>query len=227
VRIHDPILELDSDNLHWLTDDELGRYEAISSANRKLQFLAGHYLVRKMASCFYQNNVEDWEYVIDTDNLRRLRCRQTGIAEPYVSLSHSGVWIAAAVSDSPVGLDIETYEKQRDFIAIANHVFSDDETNLLKSLSPDQICRQFYLYWTLKECVAKRHGAGLKFEVSRVHSFIPAATVSGTSIFSWQCPQYVLALAGNPEHGIDTSGLCEDAGQRYWQNISVISSLAD
>lgn len=223
VHKHDPILELDANDLHWLTDDELSRYQSISSSNRKLQFLAGHCLVRKMASLLHGNSLEDWTYCIDADNQRRLKCRQPGFPELYVSLSHSGDWISAAISPSAIGIDIETYGKQRDFIAIASHVFSESETDLLKSLAPEQLNRQFYLYWTLKECVAKQYGAGLKFEVSRAHSVVPILAASEASIFSWQCPEYVLALAGAAGANIETAGLCEDAKQLQWQNVSANS----
>ncbi|MGH8105198.1 MAG: 4'-phosphopantetheinyl transferase family protein, partial [Arenimonas sp.] len=151
---------------------------------------------------------------------RRLKCRLTGLPELYVSLSHSGDWIAAAISVSAIGIDIETYGKQRDFIAIASHVFSEPETSLLKSLAPDRLNRQFYLYWTLKECVAKQYGDGLKFEVSRAHTFIPATEPVKATIFSWQCPEYVLALAGKANLDIETVGLCQPAEQLRWQNVA-------
>ncbi len=133
--------EFNPENLDWLTQNELARYQSISSANRKLQFLAGHFLVRKMASCLFANQMADWIYFIDGDNQRRLECRQPGIPGLYVSLSHSGDWIAAGISLASIGIDIETYGKPRDFIAIASHVFSESETRLLKALSPDQLAR--------------------------------------------------------------------------------------
>lgn len=219
VHKNDPAFELDANDLPWLTADELVRYQSISSLQRKRQFLVGHYLVRQMASRLSGNAVEDWMYCVDANNQRRLKCRVAGLPELYVSLSHSGDWIAAGISLSPIGIDIETYRKQRDFIAIASHVFSEYETKLLKTLAPESLNRHFYLYWTLKECVAKQYGAGLKFEVSRAHSFVPAKEPADTSIYSWQCPDYVLALACKPNRDIETFGICEAAEQLCWQNI--------
>lgn len=212
--------EFDSSNLDWLSDSELARYQRITSSLRKRQFLAGHYLVRKMASRNFGNPLRDWTYYQDADQMRRLKCNVASQPALYVSISHSADWIAAAISHAPIGIDIETFGKQRDFIAIAGHVFSESETSLLKSLAADQLDRQFYLYWTLKESVAKQHGAGLKFEVSRAHSFITAAA-SEALIFSWQCPEYVLALAGALNSHIEAFGLCEGSKQQQWKNISV------
>lgn len=219
VHTGDPSLALDANNADWLTSDELSRYQSISSSPRKRQFLAGHFLARQMASSVFGNSVEDWIYFIDADNQRRLKCRHAGITKLHVSLSHSGDWIAAAISQSAIGIDIETYGKQRDFIAIASHVFSQSETDLLKSLAPEALSRQFYLYWTLKECVAKQYGAGLKFEVSRAHAFIPEMEAVAASVLSWQCPDYVLSMACEPGGDIATSGLCEPAEHLRWKNI--------
>ena len=216
----DPALGLNPDKSSWLTEDELARYQSISSASRKMQFLAGHFLVRKMASRLYANHIDDWIYFVDADNQRRLKCTQSEIPMACVSLSHSGDWIAAGISGAAIGIDIETYSKQRDFIAIASHVFSESETRFLKTLAPDQLTRQFYLHWTLKESVAKQYGAGLKFEVSRSQSFIAAAEPAEASIFSWQCPEYVLAMAGEPNRDINTFGLCEPVEKLCWNNIS-------
>lgn len=219
VHKHGPILELDANNLHWLTDDELTRYQAISSSQRRQQFLAGHYLIRKMASRLYANTVEDWIYCVDDNNLRGVKCRQAGIPELHVSLSHSGDWIAAAISTSAIGIDIETYSKQRDFIAIASHVFSESETNLLKSLTPDQLNQQFYLYWTLKESVAKQYGVGLKFEISRLQSPVLVSDGELANMRSWQCPDYVIALASDDSMEVETLGLCDKAKHQVWKNI--------
>lgn len=220
VHVNDLAMELDRNRLDWLTEDELTRYNAISSENRKLQYIAGHYLVRAMASRFLGNTIEDWIYFIDDANQRRLICRDPGVQGLHVSLSHSGNWIAAVLSGSAVGIDLETCDKHRDFIAIASHVFSEAETRQLHLLAPDELKRQFYLYWTRKECVAKQYGAGLKFEVSRVHSFVPASTASDASVCSWQCSEYVIALAADAVDDVEVIGLREGAKKLYWQNVA-------
>ncbi|MGH8050071.1 MAG: 4'-phosphopantetheinyl transferase family protein [Arenimonas sp.] len=221
MHMNDLPMELDRNCTDWLTDDELARYSAISSQNRRLQYIAGHHLARAMAARFHRNAIEDWIYFVDDDNQRRLKCRQPGMQGFHVSLSHSGVWIVAALSGSPIGIDIETYERQRDFLAIASHVFSEAESSLLRSLAPPELKRQFYLYWTMKECVAKQYGAGLKFEVARAHSFIPAITEMDASVCSWECSEYVIAMTAAWNGEIDITGLCKDFKKLYWQNVAV------
>ena len=163
-------IEFDSRNLHWLTDSERARYQAMTSAPRKNQFLSGHYLLRKMASRGFGNQLHDWNYYQDAENLRRLKCSDDSAPALFVSISHSADWIVAAISDAPICIDIETFSRQRDFIAIANHVFSAAEISFLESCNAEALKQNFYLHWTLKESVAKQYAAGLKFEISRIQT---------------------------------------------------------
>ena len=213
--------EFDSSNLHWLSDSELARFQSITSSSRKQQFLAGHFLARKMASHVFRNLPQAWTYYLDAENLRRLKCNKDSQPELYVSISHSGDWIAVAISHAPIGIDIETFSKQRDFIAIASHVFSAAEICYLKSCNAEELKQNFYLYWTLKESAAKQYGAGLKFEISRIQS--PALVSEGeqANMQSWQCPDYVIALASEVSMKVETLGLCENAKHQAWKNISI------
>ena len=211
--------EFDSINLDWLSDGELARYQNITSLLRKSQFLAGHYLVRKMASRAFNNPLSDWTYCQDADRMRRLRCNKDAQSELYVSISHSGNWIAAAISHAPIGIDIETFSKQRDFIAIANHVFSAAEISYLDSCRSEDLKQNFYLYWTLKESAAKQYGVGLKFEISRSQSPLLVSGLEQAHMQTWQCQHYVIALTSEVSTQVETHGLNENAKHQAWKNI--------
>jgi 4'-phosphopantetheinyl transferase len=207
--------EISHGDTAWLTQEELARYQAISQVLRKKQFLAGHYLVRKIASGIFKNQFYDWTYFQDVGGLRRLKYSDNSSAL-YVSISHSGEWIAAAVSQTPVGIDIENFGKQRDFIAIANHVFSVTEIEHLKSCSAEELKPNFYLYWTLKECAAKQHGHGLKFETSRMNTPQLASELEQASMQSWQCPDYVVSMSNQSVDDININGLADDFQLKRW-----------
>ena len=211
--------ELDCASLNWLSDCELARYQSITSSNRKQQFLAGHFLIRKMASRVFTNLPHDLTYYRDAQNLRRLKCNMTAQPELYVSISHSGDWIAAAVSHAPIGIDIETFSKQRDFIAIANHVFSAAEISCLESCCNAELKETFYLYWTLKESAAKQYGVGLNFEISRSQSPVLVFGLEQADLQTWQCQHYVIAVASKVSTQIETHGLNQSAKHQAWKNI--------
>ena len=221
-RKDDLVAEMDANNPSCLSESELVRYRSISTANRKGQYLAGHFLVRKMAARMFGNTPADWTYVEDESHQRRLTCSHQGFPIPYVSISHSGDWIAAAISLQPIGIDIETFGKDRDFSAIASHVFSNPEIEVLKACDASSLKQSFYLYWTLKESLAKQFGHGLKFEVSRMHSAEPASDIAQSDMQSWQCVDYVVSIACHANPDVEVIGVHADARHRCWKNVSLV-----
>lgn len=74
----------------------------------------------------------------------------------YFSLSHSEDWIAAAVSDQPVGVDIEVLSSKTDekLKAALSRFLTDDE---LKAHPPTSMTDRFAM-WTRKESLFKQSG---------------------------------------------------------------------
>ena len=83
------------------------------------------------------------------------------VAQPGVhfSLSHSGAWAVCAVSDHPVGVDIERREPGRRDIAA--RYFHREEVRYLDSLPLYRREDAFYSLWVLKEAFVKATGRGL------------------------------------------------------------------
>ena len=77
------------------------------------------------------------------------------------SLSHSGTKVLLAVSDRPVGCDVEKISEKPDPLSIARHFFAPGETWLLTEAEPDALVPLFYRLWTLKESFVKETGRGL------------------------------------------------------------------
>lgn len=85
--------------------------------------------------------------------------------KPYISnypdihfnLSHSKNLVACAVSDAPVGVDIEYIDFNID-LDIAKHYFYNNEyDSILNSSKPQE---EFFNYWVLKESYMKYTGLG-------------------------------------------------------------------
>ena len=75
------------------------------------------------------------------------------------SLSHIDHIAAAAVCDTPVGIDMEWLDDKRNVKAISSRFFSKDEqTNIANSSDP---LNSFFSAWTKKEAYAKLTGKGL------------------------------------------------------------------
>lgn len=88
------------------------------------------------------------------------------------NFSHSGEYLALAISDSEVGLDIqETKNPHTDALKIAKRYFTETEyKSLLSCDTPEQRRSLFFLLWTIKEAYLKYLGCGL---AGRMNSFCP------------------------------------------------------
>jgi len=76
----------------------------------------------------------------------------------YISLSHSGSWVMCALSDQPVGADIEIISDRGQ--GLLEKICSDEEqAYVLCSGQHDPI--RFFRIWTAKEACLKRAGKGL------------------------------------------------------------------
>lgn len=76
------------------------------------------------------------------------------------SLSHSGNMVVCAVSEEPVGCDVEEIRKAPK--GVAERYFSEGEQAYLSQLSGDEYDREFFRLWTMKESYVKMTGEGLR-----------------------------------------------------------------
>jgi 4'-phosphopantetheinyl transferase len=77
----------------------------------------------------------------------------------HFNLSHSGDWVVCAVSEYPIGVDIELI-KPID-LAIANRFFTKKEIDFIMSEEEVNRIPTFYDLWSLKESYIKALGKGL------------------------------------------------------------------
>ncbi|MBN6889319.1 4'-phosphopantetheinyl transferase [Cytobacillus horneckiae] len=77
------------------------------------------------------------------------------------NLSHSGEWVVLAISDQPIGIDIERINLDIDVTLYFNHFFSNKEQCLFSNLREQDISNYFFEFWTLKESFLKAEGTGL------------------------------------------------------------------
>ncbi|MBR4148252.1 MAG: 4'-phosphopantetheinyl transferase superfamily protein [Bacteroidales bacterium] len=73
------------------------------------------------------------------------------------NISHCKAGIAVAVSDAPVGIDIESYRKVSD--SLIRYTMNEEEQHVIQT-SEDPV-RTFTEYWTKKEAVFKLRGTGI------------------------------------------------------------------
>lgn len=180
----------------WLTDAERQRLQAITSPSRRDTFLAGHWQARALAAQWLQLDVG--RIALDAYPDGRPRLRLDGDAAPLqVSLSHSGDWLALALADAPVGVDVELPQRARDWNALARFVFSPEERQRVRDADDATRAEVFHALWTLKEARGKRSGEGLQPRAARMFTAQPA-DAAGAEALGWAFGGGALALALTP-----------------------------
>lgn len=84
----------------------------------------------------------------------------------HFNLSHSGAGAALAVSDAPVGIDLEAHDGHQ-WEALSQRFFSPEEQAYLNAQPPAARPGTFILLWTCKESLYKYIGCGLSQGLSR------------------------------------------------------------
>ena len=104
------------------------------------------------------------------------------------SLSHSEGLAVVALSDIPVGVDIELLDIERDTSRLIDRFFNEEEKALLKESSDPSL--SFYTIWTKKEALLKISGKGL----SGIRGQSSDSCFSHQYILSLQNKSYVMSV---------------------------------
>ncbi|WP_422975892.1 4-phosphopantetheinyl transferase [Undibacterium sp. Ji49W] len=141
----------------WLGPTELQRYQRFVRSERQRQFLLGRILLRHSLSQLLDVPVSVLQLTERPGNAPQLDfpvCPDLGF-----SLSHSGNWVACALSASTrLGLDIELLNPDRDFPALALHAFDAAdavENAWLQQQDVGNRMHDFYRLWTSREARIK------------------------------------------------------------------------
>ena len=99
-------------------------------------------------------------YDISVDALRTNENGKPIVEGICFNLSHSGDYVICAVSEKPVGCDIEKIKEAPK--QVEKRAFSVEENAYLKSFSGDAYNREFFHLWTKKESFLKMKGIGIR-----------------------------------------------------------------
>lgn len=153
----------------WLSDAERARLAGIVAEPRRRQFLAARWLLRDLLQQHAPGSrPEDWSVSAAADGPPQARLRQG--AEPassearlHLSISHSGAWVACALADHPIGIDLEARppRRQRDLEALMHGIGSAGELGRWRQTAAAARELAFYRMWVIKEAWLKARGEGV------------------------------------------------------------------
>ena len=136
----------------WLSAGEAARFERFARPARQRQFLLGRGLLRQALGELLASAPD----AIHLHERRGLAPRLDGPHAAQFSISHSGPWVACAVSaDVALGLDIEIRNAKRDLAALAEAAFDSEAVDALAALAPAERVDDFYRRWCQQEALFK------------------------------------------------------------------------
>ena len=143
--------------LGFVSNEKKNRISNTQNSQDAKNMLLGDVLARKEISSIskideknikFSTNLYGKPYLVDNPNI-------------YFNISHSGNYIVCAISDKPVGIDIEIIKPAN--LKIAKRFFTTDEYEYVMENQHDY---RFYEIWTKKESITKMLGRGLHMPLS-------------------------------------------------------------
>ncbi|MCH5190695.1 MAG: 4'-phosphopantetheinyl transferase superfamily protein [Oscillospiraceae bacterium] len=105
----------------------------------------------------------------------------------FVSISHSGSAVAVCKSDTPVGIDIEKIDRERNFERIVKRFYHGEE---VKNLFKNPSAEKFYEIWTKKEAYSKIFGGGLADIMNGFDVYSP----DGVKFQTYKINEYIITV---------------------------------
>ena len=162
-------MEWDRYNIQGLTSQEYDRWYELMDEEKKARVdrfrfvedtkrtVAGEMLARKAISKWC--NVPAESVVFGKNNYGKPFAKDLAVE---FNVSHSGDMVVCAVSDRPVGIDVEQIRPMRD--SVAKRICSQEELDYWSapSISEAERLNRFFEIWTAKEAYCKCIGIGIQ-----------------------------------------------------------------
>jgi 4'-phosphopantetheinyl transferase len=160
ARISHVLVQAPAAPSDWLSESELARLAGLHHAARRAQYLAGHWLARVLLARAFGGAALHWA-LLERRSLPPAVQGQGGALR--VSISHTEDWIAAAVANVAIGIDLEQRARILD-ATIEPLLLDADEAP--DSLPADALLQR----WVAKEAWIKRDtGSALAGRIERLH----------------------------------------------------------
>ena len=199
----------------WMTPGETNRAASMKSLKRRSQFIAGHWFARRLAGEFFGADGGEWKIAVSASGQPILVPPGGGDGSIHLSISHSDDLVAVALARFPIGVDVETRTRNRDFIGLAAHMLSDGEQRVVTGVEGSARASAFYRFWTLREAQCKREGQGLSAKWARRWSVESAAETCAEALH-WQWAGMSLAIAGCAPLQVQTHGIPATGEPSRW-----------
>jgi len=146
--------------LSCLTRKEKNRFSSFKNSRASLLYLAGKYFIKKIISEKTKTPIE--KIIIKTTKFGRPILHKPKIKNFNFNISHSGEYVAIAIGNKKIGVDIEKIKPIG--MEIAKNCFAPEELEYIQKNKKNQLVI-FYTIWTLKESYIKAVGKGMSLSL--------------------------------------------------------------
>lgn len=182
AQIAEIYAQVPSDQTSWLSASEQARFSRLKVPSRMQAYVSGHWLTRQILSAQFGGAPQHWRLE------ERMNLPPAVIAAPVemvpieLSISHSGDWIACAISDAAIGIDIEQRQDRAGLLRF-------QELLLAVGEAPDTVnLDELLLRWVAKEAWIKRHhGSALPEQLKALELHPANANTANVQIISTAC----------------------------------------
>ena len=166
------ILREESHIRELLDDSRKEKVARLKNDSARIQSIAAGMLLKVGTSLFLEGKAEkymygydDRDYLISHEELleRLSSADQVPCGEIYSNLSHSGEYVALAVGNVPVGIDVE-HKSDNDFKVTKRMFTKRDQDYIFGDMLDAE--RRFRDIWTIKESFLKCLGIGISVPLS-------------------------------------------------------------
>jgi 4'-phosphopantetheinyl transferase len=171
------------DSFPYLSADEWERAKGFRYDIHRNRFIAGRSFLRRVLAKYTGVNSSGIIFLYNAWGKPSLQAEAV-----QFNAAHSESEFLLAISQWPVGVDIEKMKPLEDLHLIAQSVFSQDELRRWNELSEAEKSDAFYKIWTRKEALLKGIGRGITEYCSSISVFFSetiSALPSGVSPLTW------------------------------------------
>lgn len=180
----------DTDYSFWysyLHKAKKNRVDSYRNQSDKYRSVCAHMLALKGISEY--TNLSPEEIIIAEDQNGKPYCKNADI---FFSLSHADNMVVCAVSDKPIGIDIEKIRTvnmatakrictKRELEHVFGHAPDDED---FKKCEDKEILTRFYEIWVKKEAFGKKEGTGIAYNMKKVDVLDMPCTQEGEYIIA-------------------------------------------
>ncbi len=150
----------------WPSPQETARAERFRFDRDRQRYIAARLLLRGVLSEYTSVDPQAWQFALAANGKPQLAEGQYGHGLHF-NLSHSGDFVAVAISRSNLGMDAEQIVTPAP-VSVVRDCFTPAEQQAFASISRDDLDLAFFAQWTLKEAHLKATGEGLRVPLSTI-----------------------------------------------------------